>query len=258
MTTQKVNEVNAPSDISRRQAMGVLGAISALGMTGFINCAGSSATTGNSLTSLAVETIRPSSTTKSILIPSETLGSFPLSTILSNSSFLREEIHENKVGVPLRVKVKLVNVNDNDAPLSGYVYIWHCDSDGLYSGYDTQDNPGQTYCRGLQSTDTNGQVSFNTIYPGRNEGRIPHINFQLFLTAPSSTTSLSAVSQMAFPAEISTAVSTSCLYGKCQNTADASFYADNVFSEGLTYQLATVTGNLEEGYIAELELGLAV
>ncbi|HWV15430.1 MAG TPA: protocatechuate dioxygenase [Cellvibrio sp.] len=257
MTTQKASEVNVPFDISRRQAMGVLGAISALGVTGFINCAGSSATaTGNSLTSLAA--VRSSSTTRSILIPSETLATFPLSTILTNSAFLREEIHENKVGVPLTVKVKLVNVNDNDTPLSGYVYIWHCDSDGLYSGHDTQDNPGHSYCRGLQSTDTNGQVSFNTIYPGWDEKRIPHINFQLFLTAPSDSTSLSAVSQMAFPAEINASISTSSLYSKCQNTTDASFYADNVFSEGITYQLATVTGNLEDGYIAELELGLAV
>ncbi len=63
---------------------------------------------------------------------------------------------------------------------------------------------------------------------------------------------------MAFPAAVTTAVYNSSLYTKGQNTSVTSFAADNVFSDGVEYQLATVTGSVEEGYVAELEVGISV
>ncbi|HWV15429.1 MAG TPA: protocatechuate dioxygenase [Cellvibrio sp.] len=195
------------------------------------------------------------------LIPNETLGPYPLSSLLNSSSVLREAINEDKTGVPLTVKLKLVNVNNSCSPVSGYVYIWHCDKDGLYSGYSGNNNAnqaGKTYCRGVQYTDSNGQATFTTIYPGWYAGRITHIHFQVFLTGYSSTASSTAVSQMAFPAEITTAVYNSSLYGKGQNTSVPSFANDNVFSDGVTYQMASVTGNINEGLVAELQVGIAV
>ena len=260
MTTHKTDAENSPTGMSRRQAIGIIGAISALGVTGLASYSGRSTTAGG-LPRVAAATLNSASATKNILIPSQTLGTFPLSTILNNSSFFRETINEDKTGIPLSVNVKLINVNDNDTPISGYVYIWHSDNDGLYSGYDADDNPGQsgqTYCRGLQATDSHGQVSFSTIYPGANEGRIPHINLQLFIMEDSSGTSLSARSHMAFPAEVTTSVYNSCSYGKCGNLTAASYGEDHVVSDGITYPLATVTGNLIDGYFAELELGIAI
>lgn len=170
---------------------------------------------------------------------------------------MREAINEDKTGVPLTVKLKLVNVNNSCTPVTGYVYIWHCDKDGLYSGYSGE--TGKTYCRGVQFTDSNGVATFKTIYPGWYSGRITHIHFQIFLTTYSSTASSTSISQMAFPPEITTAVYNSSLYAsKGQNTSVASFSADNVFSDGVTYQLATVTGNINDGYVAELQVGIAV
>ena len=159
------------------------------------------------------------------------------------------------------MKLKLVNVNNQCTPVSGYVYIWHCDKDGLYSGYDANNNAGQsgkTYCRGVQYTDTNGIATFTTIYPGWYAGRITHIHFQIFLANYSSTAQSTAISQMAFPLETTKAVYNSTLYTKGQNTSVTSFSADNVFSDGTTYQMATITGSVIEGFTAELEVGLAV
>lgn len=275
--TQVHNNTDQDINISRRKTLGTLSAFSILGATSLISCgSGSSGARGSTntvSTSSSTNSVTSSSTTSAAssaasstsgvctLIPTETIGPFPLSTLLNNSLVLRETINEDKTGVPLNVKLKLVNVNNLCTPVSGYVYIWHCDKDGLYSGYAETNNAGQagkTYCRGVQYTDTKGVASFNTIYPGWYAGRITHIHFQIFLTSYSSTAKSTAISQMAFPLDITKAVYSSSLYTKGQNTSVTNFAADNVFSDGTTYQMATVTGNINDGYTAELEVGIAV
>lgn len=261
-------------DNDRRRTLGALGVFSLMGATGLISCGGGSSSSSNSSTSSSTTNTTTSSTAASsvssstnssgicTLIPTETIGPFPLSTLLDNSLVLRENIAEDKTGVPLQVKLKLVNINDSCKPVSGYVYIWHCDKDGLYSGYSQNNNAGQsgkTYCRGVQYTDTSGIAHFTTIYPGWYAGRITHIHFQIFLTNYGSSAKSTAISQMAFPAEITTAVYNSSLYSsKGQNTSVKTFSADNVFSDGVEYQLATVTGNVTDGYVAELDVGIAI
>lgn len=271
--TQTNNSADHGIDITRRKALGTLGAVSVLGATGLIGCGGgssgssvnsASSTTSSTSNSAASSVASSASSTASSaasgncsVIPTETIGPYPLSTLLNSSSVLREVINEDKAGVPLTVKLKLLNVNNACTPVSGYVYIWHCDKDGNYSGYSTE--TGKTYCRGVQYTDNDGVATFTTIYPGWYAGRITHIHFQVFLTTYSSTAKSTAISQMAFPASVTTAVYNSPLYSsKGQNTSVTSFAADNVFSDGVTYQLATVTGNVNEGYVASLEVGIAV
>lgn len=264
-------------DLKRRQTLGALGALSVIGASGLIGCGGGSSSSSSSTASstttssnasltnsskVAVSSATASSSSGSCtLIPTETIGPFPLSTLLDSSSVLRENIAEDKTGIALQVKLKLVNVNDNCTPVSGYVYIWHCDKDGLYSGYSQNNNAGQagkTYCRGVQYTDTSGVAHFTTIYPGWYAGRITHIHFQIFLTNYGSTARSTAISQMAFPAETTQAVYETSLYTKGQNTSVTSFVADGIFSDGVEYQLATISGNVTDGLIAELEVGLAI
>jgi protocatechuate 3,4-dioxygenase beta subunit len=99
-------------------------------------------------------------------------------------------------------------------------------------------------------------VTFQTIYPGWYAGRITHIHFQVYLTTLSGTAS--ATSQLAFPPDITTAVYASSLYAaRGQNTSVTSFAADNVFSDGTQYQLATVTGTIAGGLGAALTVGVA-
>lgn len=269
-TNNNANTAKSTVDSDRRKTLGTLGLFSLMGATGLISCGGGSSNSSTSssstastasISSTSTNAATSSSSGSCTLIPTETIGPFPLSTLLNNSLVLRENIAEDKTGVPLQVKLKLVNVNNNCSPVSAYVYIWHCDKDGLYSGYSTNNNAGQagqTYCRGIQYTDTSGVAHFTTIYPGWYAGRITHIHFQIFLTTYSSTAQSTAISQMAFPAAVTTAVYNSSLYTKGQNTSVTSFAADNVFSDGVEYQLATVTGSVEEGYVAELEVGISV
>lgn len=254
-------------DSDRRKTLGTLGLFSLMGASGLISCGGGSTTDGSTNSAANAASTGTSSTggTSSsatsgsgscVVIPTETIGPYPLSTLLNSSMILREHVAEDKTGVPLQLKLKLVNVNNNCTPVSAYVYIWHCDKDGNYSGYGSE--AGKTYCRGVQYTDTSGVAHFTSIYPGWYAGRITHIHFQIFLTAYGSNAQSTKISQLAFPQSITQAVYNSALYTKGQNTSVTSFAADNVFSDGVEYQMAGVTGSVTEGFIAELEVGLAI
>ena len=191
-----------------------------------------------------------------VLIPQETVGPYPLfNDIASAAAYQRDDITEGKTGVPLKLTLNIVNVNNGCAPiLTAMVYVWHCDKDGYYSGYNQNgaDLRGQTFLRGVQTTDTSGRAIFNTIYPGWYPGRATHIHFRVYLALD-----LQATSQLAFPDSVTSAVYSSSLYvAKGQNPTTPT--RDGIFSDGVTYQMPTVTPNATTGgYDAELTVGIA-
>lgn len=203
-----------------------------------------------------------SATTSCHLIPSETDGPYPLYTVLANSAMIRSSIQETKTGVPLTVELTLVNVNGSCAVIpNAYVYIWHCDRAGEYSGYSSSQNgshAGETFCRGIQRTDSSGKVTFTTIYPGWYAGRITHVHFQVYLSTLSQS-AVTVTSQFGFPQDITYAVYDSSLYSSHgQNTSVTSFAADNIFSDGTQYQIVSISGSVEAGYTAKLIVGVSV
>lgn len=212
--------------------------------------------------SVAVTRAAASSGSNCAVIPQETQGPYPLLAILSNSAIVRKDIRETKTGVPLTLTLTLTNVNQLCVPIANAaVYVWMCDKDGQYSGYSSTQNgnhQGETFLRGIQISDSKGQVTFTTIYPGWYAGRITHIHAQVYLN-DNLAVSATATTQFAFPPAVTTAVYNSSLYSaRGQNTSVTSFAADNVFSDGTTYQLLTLSGDTSNGYSASLNLGIAV
>ena len=186
------------------------------------------------------------------LIPSETAGPFPLD-LTTNQTFFRQTINETKTGTILTVKLRIIG-STNCLPMRNLrVNIWHCDKDGLYSGYDNSMNSGQaglTYCRGYQITDTNGEVTFKTIFPGWYSGRLCHIHFQVYVSA-----SYAAVSQLTFDVATKNAIyaAASTLYTKGADPLTAA--SDNVFSDGVSLQTATLTKDATGGgYTSTLDV----
>lgn len=177
----------------------------------------------------------------------ETDGPYPLYNS-RGSAIQRVDITDGKTGLPLALSLTVKNVNDNCNVVSNArVDIWHCDKDGYYSGYSnsgylgTQDNSTKVFCRGLQYADANGQVTFNTIYPGWYNGRVTHIHVQVYVNDK-----LKLTSQIAFPEEINTAVYKTDLYiDHGQNSTKNT--TDGIIRDSLDNELATVVANSSTG-----------
>lgn len=178
----------------------------------------------------------------------ETDGPYPLYAS-RGSSIQRLNITDGKTGVPLNITIIVKNVNNNCNVLANArVDIWHCDKDGYYSGYTnsgylgTQNNSSAVFCRGLQYSDTAGEVKFTSIYPGWYTGRVTHIHAQVYVG-----TSLKLTTQIAFPEDINTAVYNTSLYSAHgQNSTKNS--TDSIIRDSLSNELATVTANASGGY----------
>ncbi|MCC9063185.1 intradiol ring-cleavage dioxygenase [Flavobacterium piscisymbiosum] len=178
--------------------------------------------------------------------PSETKGPFPIKT---PSQLVLENIKSDRVGVALLINLVIENKNNNCSPLAGVlVDVWHCDKDGNYSEYggtsmQQTDYTSVHFLRGRQTTDSKGEVSFISIFPGWYQGRAPHIHVEVLSTSGSSL----LVTQIAFPETVSSTVYSSTNYA-AHGQADTSNTKDNVFSDSLSDELATLTGNLTDGY----------
>jgi protocatechuate 3,4-dioxygenase beta subunit len=186
-----------------------------------------------------------------VVTPEETAGPYPDRTgMIANSSFYRRDINEGKPGVPLTLALTIVNVRSGCAPVSNAtVEIWHCDTAGVYSEYGT--GSGQTFLRGLQTTDSSGAATFTTVYPGWYAGRATHIHVEVFVNGATVKTT-----QIAFPESVTAEVYGSGIYASHgQNPTSNS--RDGIFADGVNDELATISGSAAGGYTATLTIGIS-
>src|SRR3954453_11624734 len=88
---------------------------------------------------------------------------------------LRRNITEGKAGVPLELRLTVVDVSTCKPVKGAAVDIWHADAGGAYSGA-IAGKPGTNFLRGVQRSDGNGLVLFRSIYPGWYPGRAVHVH----------------------------------------------------------------------------------
>jgi protocatechuate 3,4-dioxygenase beta subunit len=163
-------------------------------------------------------------------------------------------------GVQTTLQLTLVNVNSSCADLSGYaIYVWHCSREGVYSLYGATD---QNWLRGVQETDASGVATFTSVFPGCYSGRMPHIHIEVYrsTTTATSYTNKLKTTQLAFPTDVCTTVYTTAdgYSSSVTNFAQISFATDNVFSDGTSTEMATVTGSVTDGYTVALQIGISV
>ena len=201
-------------------------------------------------------------------IPAETSGPFPGDgsngpDALTAAGAVRRDIRSSfgsgsgtAQGVPLTIRLTVVQLEDGvSTPLKGAaVYLWHADREGRYSMY-SPGVTGENYLRGVQVADAKGVLEFQSIFPSCYQGRWPHIHFEVY---PDLTTATSAggklrTTQLALPEDVCRTVYASPGYERSvSNLSRVSLSSDNVFSDGVSLQLATVTGSVEQGYTASL------
>ncbi|SDL24897.1 Protocatechuate 3,4-dioxygenase beta subunit [Catalinimonas alkaloidigena] len=172
------------------------------------------------------------------LSPRETEGPYPIKT---PAQLVRENIVADRTGVALLMTITVQDQSNACAPLAGVlVDVWHCDKDGNYSQYSGYTNV--SFLRGRQTTDTNGQASFISIFPGWYRGRAPHIHVEVLDADERSL----MVSQIAFPVDVYTEVYSSEGYNGAPDTSNTQ---DGIFSDSLDGNMAdAVTGNVTDGY----------
>jgi protocatechuate 3,4-dioxygenase beta subunit len=184
-----------------------------------------------------------------VLIPTETAGPFPLD-LSDNPFFFRQDVREDRAGVQVNLKMRVLGL-DNCEPMQNVrVHIWHCDKDGLYSGY--QGEEGLTYLRGWQMADANGEVEFITILPGWYPGRVCHIHFQVYVSSM-----YAAISQLTFEVDTKNEIYSGNPYLYTKGTDPLLPSQDGVFADGYEYQLANLAPNTETGgYDSFLEVSV--
>jgi protocatechuate 3,4-dioxygenase beta subunit len=185
-----------------------------------------------------------------VLYPQQTEGPFYLDLDL-----VRQDITEGKPGVPLKL---LLTVNDaaSCTPIPrATVDIWHCDALGNYAGSTAVITPGpggnssETFLRGTQITDANGQVEFDTIYPGWYPGRATHIHLKVHLDENTVLTS-----QMYFPEQVTRTVYAQEPYNSRPNP-DTTNARD--FLMGNSEAVLVSLSKEGQGYTGRLTIGVA-
>jgi protocatechuate 3,4-dioxygenase beta subunit len=231
------------SRIGRREAMAMLGAAGAALVAG---CGGDTPTSPTTTTSGTTTTTGGGTNAACAVTPTETIGPYP-----SLTDLIRGDIREGKSGTTLTLTITVVNTNNNCAPVeNAQVEIWQCDAAGNYSQYGSQ--TGQTFLRGIQATNSNGEVTFTTIYPGWYQGRATHIHMEVVRNGASAK-----VTQIAFPESTNAAVYGTGVYAS-RGSNPTSNTQDNIFADSLASELATVSGDAASGLAATFRVGIAV
>jgi protocatechuate 3,4-dioxygenase beta subunit len=204
-------------------------------------------------------------------IPNETEGPFPGDgtngpNALGLSGIVRRDIRTSIAGATgvatgILLTLRLRVMDTSCTPLPGFaVYIWHCDQAGLYSMYSAGAE-GENYLRGVQEADEDGVVTFTTIFPACYPGRWPHVHFEVFesLAAAGQASNSVKTSQLAFPKAVCDDVfDTEGYAASIPSLAQLTLESDGIFRDGATLQLASVTGDVESGYVATLDVAVPI
>ncbi|HEX7350024.1 3,4-dioxygenase subunit beta [Brachybacterium sp.] len=255
--------------VTRRRTLGVLGAGAAAAV--LAACGGGTSTSSGASDSggaAASDAGGNDAATSGTEMPTETAGPYPGdgsngADVLEISGVERSDIRSSidggatAEGVALTLTMNIVDLVEDGAAMTGAaVYVWHCDAQGGYSMYG-DGLTEETYLRGVQVVGEDGTVTFTTIFPGCYTGRWPHIHFEVFpdLSSITDATNTVLTSQIALPEEDCTAVYARSEYsGSAENLAQITLESDNVFSDGVDMQLATMSGDVDSGYTATIDV----
>lgn len=116
-----------------------------------------------------------------------------------SNTFDRQDVTEGQVGLPMRLTILVVDTSCQPVP-NAKVEIWHCSTDGLYSGAPVNGSVGSDlqvgmctaneaaalaagWFRGYRTAGVDGIVTFDTLFPGWYSSRAVHIHFRVSVGA---------------------------------------------------------------------------
>ena len=179
-----------------------------------------------------------------VLAPEQTEGPYYL-----DDHKVRRNITEGRPGVPLTLRLTVVDVSTCRAIKGAAVDIWHCDAGGVYSGTSVQDTEDERFLRGIQRTDAKGLALFRTIYPGWYRGRTVHIHVMVHLGG-----NVVHTGQLYFPDTLTDAVYKRSPY-RTRPGRDTRNAADSIFRNGGRRSTLRLTKS-GSGYFGSITMGV--
>jgi protocatechuate 3,4-dioxygenase beta subunit len=195
-----------------------------------------------------------------------------------NPKLIRRNISEGLDGIPLILRLAIVDAMTGEPVTGAIVDIWHCNARGSYSGWSKID-PDQkvtvgaigaiartdddTYLRGGQFTDKKGIARFTTIYPGFYAGRALHIHVAVRISDGNNYLEerhVAWVGQLYFPEVASRSVLNAKEYsGRTVSalTNDEDFHYKNRGGEASTLNVHTLgRDSSEDGFFGQMTIGI--
>lgn len=172
-----------------------------------------------------------------------------------NRSDIRADSETGAVqeGVPLTLTFTLLDSGGRAPQVGAFVDVWHANAQGTYSdvsGPGNPDNIGVDWLRGYQVSDENGQVTFQTVFPGWYVGRTIHVHFRIRVTL-SDDSEVNFTSQLFFDESVNDAVVATTAYQKSgTRTTNAT---DGIYDASL---LTPLTGSVAEGFAGAFTVNL--
>jgi protocatechuate 3,4-dioxygenase beta subunit len=154
-----------------------------------------------------------------VLAPEQSEGPYYL-----DDHKLRRNIRDGRPGVPLTLRLTVVDVSTCRPIKGAAVDIWHCDAGGAYSGV-RETEPGR-FLRGIQRTDAKGLALFKTIYPGWYVGRTVHVHVTVHIGG-----NVVHTGQLYFPDTLTDAVFKRSPYSRRRNRSTRNA-ADSIYRNG--------------------------
>jgi protocatechuate 3,4-dioxygenase beta subunit len=238
--------------LTRRQTLGIAGAAgSALVLGGAAGRAISGLAGAN-----ADEVTAEAAAKACRLTPEVTEGPFYVAL-----DRIRRDLTEGRPGVPLKLKIRVIDVKRCRPIRSAAVDIWHCDAGGLYSDEVSNGTAGQTYLRGVQLTNKKGYATFQTVYPGHYTGRATHIHMKVHIGGKASDGTLrgghvSHTGQLFFAEPANSSVYALAPYSSdtAHRTLNSS---DSIYSRaGGSRAEVALRGSAESGLVGHVTVGV--
>lgn len=193
---------------------------------------------------------------------------------------IRSDVTEDQQGVPLFLDIQYVDTSTCEPVPAVLVDFWHCNSTGVYSGVTASGNGDMndtsnldaTFLRGIQQTDTNGVVQFESVFPGHYTGRATHIHIMSHamgnttirtngtILGSNGTTHASHVGQLFFDQDLISQVEATEPYAS--NTQDITLNSeDSILGEEADsmdpfVQYLFIGDKIEDGILAWIRIGI--
>ena len=163
---------------------------------------------------------------------------------------VRRNIRGGRPGTPLTLRFKVVDATTCKPIRNAAVEIWHTDAQGVYSG--VAGNSGN-FLRGIQRSDSSGNVRFESIVPGWYRGRTPHIHMKVFVSGREVHTG-----QVFFRRAVLRTVYAQGVY-RSRGQADTTNASDNIYDEAGSRALLAMKrkgATVSSGYTGSLTVGV--